>query len=309
MNDYDLVVKSSMIVTPAGPVSGQVAVRDEKIAGILAPDEQASATQDDRRRRQPGHSGPDRHPLPLPRSGLHPQGGLLPRHHRRRGRRRDHGLRHAERRPADHDGGPTQGAPGERAVQGGRRLRAQRLRRRAGEHQGARRGRRHRLQGVDDEGHRARLPAPARHVADQPRDALPGLRGGRRDRSAALHPPPRPRPVRVVRPALTGAVGHGLPLLRPRAARRQRRRAQHRHRHHPRVSAFGGHETARAASVHAQWRSGWSPRPRPKGAMSPPRRTRSRCSSPTTGRTSRRRALTHWASGFPKTTTRRCGTP
>ncbi|MGY4647302.1 dihydroorotase [Mycobacterium sp. URHB0021] len=45
MNDYDLIVKSSTIVTPAGPVSGQVAVRGEKIAGILAPDEQASATK------------------------------------------------------------------------------------------------------------------------------------------------------------------------------------------------------------------------------------------------------------------------
>ncbi|MFI6348630.1 dihydroorotase family protein [Streptomyces sp. NPDC050560] len=34
---YDLVVKSSVIVTPSGTISGQIAVRDEKIVGILAP--------------------------------------------------------------------------------------------------------------------------------------------------------------------------------------------------------------------------------------------------------------------------------
>jgi dihydroorotase (multifunctional complex type) len=33
--EYDLVVKSSQIVTPAGLVSGQIAIRDEKIVGVL----------------------------------------------------------------------------------------------------------------------------------------------------------------------------------------------------------------------------------------------------------------------------------
>ena len=43
MTEYDLVVKSSTIITPAGRISGQIAVRDEKIVGILGPDEQAPA--------------------------------------------------------------------------------------------------------------------------------------------------------------------------------------------------------------------------------------------------------------------------
>ena len=41
--EYDLVVKSSIIITPAGRVSGQVAVRDEKIVAILSPEEGAPA--------------------------------------------------------------------------------------------------------------------------------------------------------------------------------------------------------------------------------------------------------------------------
>jgi dihydroorotase-like cyclic amidohydrolase len=43
MTEYDLIVKSSTIITPAGRISGQIAVRDEKIVGILGPDEQAPA--------------------------------------------------------------------------------------------------------------------------------------------------------------------------------------------------------------------------------------------------------------------------
>jgi dihydroorotase len=43
MAEYDLLVKSSTIITPAGRVSGQIAVRGEKIAGILAADEDAVA--------------------------------------------------------------------------------------------------------------------------------------------------------------------------------------------------------------------------------------------------------------------------
>ncbi|MGV9796503.1 dihydroorotase [Mycobacterium sp. NPDC003449] len=43
MTEYDLIVKSSTIITPAGRVSGQVAVRGEKIVGILAPEEDAAA--------------------------------------------------------------------------------------------------------------------------------------------------------------------------------------------------------------------------------------------------------------------------
>jgi dihydroorotase len=42
-SQYDLVVRSTEIYTPAGPVNGQVAVRGEKIVGILGPDEQAPA--------------------------------------------------------------------------------------------------------------------------------------------------------------------------------------------------------------------------------------------------------------------------
>ena len=37
--EYDLVVKSSAIVTPSGTVSGQIAVRGEKIAGVFTGDE------------------------------------------------------------------------------------------------------------------------------------------------------------------------------------------------------------------------------------------------------------------------------
>src|SRR6185312_654544 len=40
---YDLVVRSTTIMTPAGPVNGQVAVRNEKIVGILGPDEPVEA--------------------------------------------------------------------------------------------------------------------------------------------------------------------------------------------------------------------------------------------------------------------------
>jgi dihydroorotase len=43
MAEYDLIVKSSTIITPAGRVSGQIAVRGEKIAGILAADDDAVA--------------------------------------------------------------------------------------------------------------------------------------------------------------------------------------------------------------------------------------------------------------------------
>jgi dihydroorotase (multifunctional complex type) len=43
MTEYDLIVKSSTIVTPAGRVSGQIAVRDERIVGILTPEEQVEA--------------------------------------------------------------------------------------------------------------------------------------------------------------------------------------------------------------------------------------------------------------------------
>ena len=39
-NEYDLVVKSSEIVTPGGTIAGQVAVRNERIAAIYGPDEQ-----------------------------------------------------------------------------------------------------------------------------------------------------------------------------------------------------------------------------------------------------------------------------
>lgn len=43
MTEYDLIVKSSTIITPAGRVSGQIAIRDEKIAAILSAEEQAVA--------------------------------------------------------------------------------------------------------------------------------------------------------------------------------------------------------------------------------------------------------------------------
>ncbi|WP_396449575.1 dihydroorotase family protein [Actinomadura sp.] len=41
--EYDLVVKSSAIVTPSGIISGQIAVRDEKIVGVLARTEELPA--------------------------------------------------------------------------------------------------------------------------------------------------------------------------------------------------------------------------------------------------------------------------
>jgi dihydroorotase (multifunctional complex type) len=43
--EYDLVVRSSIIVTPAGRVSGQIAIRDEKIVGILSATEQVPANK------------------------------------------------------------------------------------------------------------------------------------------------------------------------------------------------------------------------------------------------------------------------
>ncbi|MGH3660372.1 MAG: dihydroorotase [Micromonosporaceae bacterium] len=43
MTEYDLVLRSKTIVTPGGRVDGQVAVRGEKIVGILGPDEPAPA--------------------------------------------------------------------------------------------------------------------------------------------------------------------------------------------------------------------------------------------------------------------------
>lgn len=43
MTEYDLVVKSSTIVTPAGRVSGQIAIRDEKIVALMTPEEQVDA--------------------------------------------------------------------------------------------------------------------------------------------------------------------------------------------------------------------------------------------------------------------------
>ncbi|RZU30973.1 dihydroorotase [Blastococcus saxobsidens] len=42
-NQYDLVVRSTEIYTPAGRVNGQIAVRGEKIVGILGPEEPAAA--------------------------------------------------------------------------------------------------------------------------------------------------------------------------------------------------------------------------------------------------------------------------
>jgi dihydroorotase (multifunctional complex type) len=43
MTEYDLIVKSSTIVTPAGRISGQIAIRDEKIVALLTPEEQVAA--------------------------------------------------------------------------------------------------------------------------------------------------------------------------------------------------------------------------------------------------------------------------
>jgi dihydroorotase len=40
---YDLIVRSSHIITPSGRVAGQVAVRDERIVALLAPGEEADA--------------------------------------------------------------------------------------------------------------------------------------------------------------------------------------------------------------------------------------------------------------------------
>lgn len=42
---YDLVVRSSRIITPAGQFDGQLAIRGERIAGLLGPTEDASAEQ------------------------------------------------------------------------------------------------------------------------------------------------------------------------------------------------------------------------------------------------------------------------
>ena len=44
-NQYDLVVRSSRIMTPTGPVDGQVAVRGEKVVGVLGRDEQVPSRQ------------------------------------------------------------------------------------------------------------------------------------------------------------------------------------------------------------------------------------------------------------------------
>jgi dihydroorotase len=44
-NEYDLVVKSSVILTPEGRVNGQIAVKDEKIVAILGADESVVARQ------------------------------------------------------------------------------------------------------------------------------------------------------------------------------------------------------------------------------------------------------------------------
>lgn len=43
--EYDLVVKSSVILTPEGRVSGQIAVKDEKIVAVLGADEAVVATK------------------------------------------------------------------------------------------------------------------------------------------------------------------------------------------------------------------------------------------------------------------------
>jgi dihydroorotase len=43
--NYDLIVKSSVILTPEGRVSGMIAVKNEKIEAILPPDAQASANK------------------------------------------------------------------------------------------------------------------------------------------------------------------------------------------------------------------------------------------------------------------------
>lgn len=44
-NEYDLVLKSSVILTPEGRVNGQIAVKDERIVAILGADEPVAATK------------------------------------------------------------------------------------------------------------------------------------------------------------------------------------------------------------------------------------------------------------------------
>ena len=44
-NEYDLVLKSSVILTPEGRVNGQIAVKDEKIVAILGADEPVAAAK------------------------------------------------------------------------------------------------------------------------------------------------------------------------------------------------------------------------------------------------------------------------
>lgn len=44
-NEYDLVLKSSVILTPEGRVNGQIAVKDERIVAILGADESVAATK------------------------------------------------------------------------------------------------------------------------------------------------------------------------------------------------------------------------------------------------------------------------
>ena len=52
---YDLVVKSSAIITPGGRVSGQIAVRDERIVAVLGPDDAVEASQIIDAWQRPGH--------------------------------------------------------------------------------------------------------------------------------------------------------------------------------------------------------------------------------------------------------------
>ena len=93
---YDLVFRGRRILTTAGITDREIGIRDGKIVAIEPYGHGLAGHRGDRpRRRRDADPGPGRHPRAHQRARPHRLGGLRHRHQGGRGRRGDHGDRHA----------------------------------------------------------------------------------------------------------------------------------------------------------------------------------------------------------------------
>ena len=131
MKQADLVISGGMLVDPERIVANSIAVEGGKIAAIGPAEADAAGERAHRRERPPRPAGCHRRARALPRTRLLPQGNLDQRDAGRGGRRRHHGVRHAEHQSADFDSRSGAAEARNRAAAGRGRFRRLRQHRRA----------------------------------------------------------------------------------------------------------------------------------------------------------------------------------